>query len=78
MASGVSKDGAFRFANSEAKLRQRVSRVIGYDAARTAEVSWIGNDDAPRFVITGDAMSLTAEEMDAIGKLSSDAAEEAA
>lgn len=58
-AHGLAGDLAWRFADAEARGRRRIAAIVGYTAARDAELEWMSDGGELRFVLTGDLSALT-------------------
>jgi hypothetical protein len=62
VAGGVGGDAAKQIARQEALARQRVSPIIGFAAAKAANLVAIGGEN-PRFAVFGNAEDLTADQL---------------
>ncbi len=58
-AEGLEFDLARRVGKSETATRQRLSRCIGWRAARAADLNLIANGDQFRFALTGNLSGLS-------------------
>lgn len=65
VAAGVGGDAAKLLARQEALARQRVSPIIGYAAAKAADLVAVG-DAPPRFAVVGRSENLTADQLAAL------------
>lgn len=73
-ASGLASHLAWPIASGEAKVRSRLSEIIGQERARGACVACIGRGDNLRFVLSGPINGLTDEQVFEIEELSRQAA----
>ena len=68
-AKGMQFEVANRIGKAETAARQRISRCIGWRAARAAELRFIVNGEKIRFFLTGGLAGLTAEQRDRVFNL---------
>ena len=69
IAGGLKAGTAWPIAKAEARLRSRLSLIVGKDRAVAAKLQCIGGDDAARLVLAGDIAGLSDAQLDAIEQL---------